>query len=116
MGLIGQIPEKAILSSTYAHSDDIEGDAKLLSVIIYILTTAWEALTVSCTLDCCKKFRDLRRFRSSGGPVILNVFTYLLQRASFLAIACLQLGRNSPHILVCHSVTDIACDSCSPFL
>ncbi|KAG2035804.1 hypothetical protein BDR03DRAFT_1092958 [Suillus americanus] len=105
IGLKHIVGEEAILPGTYACSYDIEGNAEFLSVIIWMLTTAWEVLTLCLALwIAVKQFRNLRRLRSSAGSTVVDMFTVLVRShvlyfASFLAVACLQVGRNSPHIL-----------------
>jgi preprotein translocase subunit SecG len=78
--LIGQTKEEAILSGTYACSYDIEGNAEFLSVIIWILTTAWEVLALCLALwIAVKQFRDLRRLLSSARSTIEDMFTVLVK-------------------------------------
>ncbi|KAG1905218.1 uncharacterized protein F5891DRAFT_1183159 [Suillus fuscotomentosus] len=104
MGLIGQIPEEAILSGTYACSYDVEGNYQLLSVVTWIITAAWEVLALCLALwITAKQLRDLRRLETSIGSTIGDCLTmliksHLLYFAGFLAVACLELGRNSSQI------------------
>lgn len=121
IGLKQVIGEEVILSGTHVCSYDAGGNAEFLTLIIWILIIAWEVLALCLVLwIAVKQFRDLRRLRLSAGSIIVDMFTVLAKShiryfASFLAVACLQLRRNSPNISVCQCVTNIAYDPCSLF-
>lgn len=78
--LIGQTKEEAILFGTYACTYNIEGNAEFLSMIVWILTTAWEVLALCLALwIAVKQFRDLRQLGSSAESTIVDIFTVLVK-------------------------------------
>lgn len=104
IGMKQVIGEEVILSGTHVCSYDAGGNAEFLTLIIWILIIAWEVLALCLVLwIAVKQFRYLRRLRLSAGSIIVDMFTMLVKShiryfASFLAVACLQLRRNSPNI------------------
>ncbi|KAG2107248.1 uncharacterized protein F5147DRAFT_211834 [Suillus discolor] len=95
------VGEEAILSGTYTCSYNFEGNYKLLSVITWIITAAWEVLALCLALwITAKQLRDLRRLGTSIGSTIGDclIKSHLIYFAGFLAVACLELGRNSSQI------------------
>jgi hypothetical protein len=110
IGIKYVVGEEVILSDTYECGYNYEGDSELLITIVWILGTAWEVLALFLSVwIAVRHFRDMRRFRSSGGSIIEDCFTvmiksHLLYFVSFTAVSCLQLGHVSAAILDSNSV------------
>jgi hypothetical protein len=78
--LIERTPEEVILSDTYECGYNYEGDSELLITIVWILGTAWEVLALFLSVwIAVRHFRDMRRFRSSGGSIIEDCFTVMIK-------------------------------------
>ncbi|KAG2107789.1 hypothetical protein BD769DRAFT_128579 [Suillus cothurnatus] len=103
--------EEFVLSGTYQCIFDAGGDSSFLDSMTWILSTAWEVLTLCLAAwISVKHFRELRQHSTSG--IIGDCFTVLMKThvsyfVSFLAVSCFQMGLFSPMFAVCCSVTDL---------
>jgi hypothetical protein len=78
--LIGQTPEEVILSGIHLCGYNYEGDVQLLSSMVWMLNTVWEALALCLSVwIAVKHFRDLRRLGPSTGSTIGDCFRVLIQ-------------------------------------
>ncbi|KAG2341776.1 hypothetical protein BDR05DRAFT_1001351 [Suillus weaverae] len=96
--------EELILSGTHECTIAYAGDTLLLSIIAWILCTAWEVLALCLAVWIASKhFRELRRH--SAGRVIGDCFLVLMKShvlyfASSVAASCFEIGYVSPTISV----------------
>ncbi|KAG1722576.1 hypothetical protein EDB19DRAFT_396492 [Suillus lakei] len=74
------VGEELILSGTYVHASNYEGDVVPLSTTIWVLNTVWEVLAL-CFLvwTAVKHFRNLRQLGPSTGSTIGDCFTVLIK-------------------------------------
>ncbi|KAG2126647.1 hypothetical protein BD769DRAFT_1776014 [Suillus cothurnatus] len=92
------VGEELILSGTYMCSYEFEDDIQLLTSMIWMLNTVWEALALCLSVwISVKHFRDRRRLSPSTGSTIGDCFTVLIKShvlyfASFVGVSCLQLS------------------------
>jgi len=139
--LIRWTPEELILSGTYMCSYEFEDDIQLLTSMIWMLNTVWEALALCLSVwISVKHFRDRRRLSPSTGSTIGDCFTVLIKShvLYFARWACnvnvIIFSAQVPHILAllvylassfllslqsswCADLSLIsACNDCSPFL
>jgi hypothetical protein len=78
--LIGQTPEKLILSGMHMCDFGYEGDARLLISMVWMLNTVWEVLALCLSVwIAVKHFCDLRRLGLSTGSTIGDCFRVLIR-------------------------------------
>jgi hypothetical protein len=78
--LIGQTPEKLILSGMYMCDYRFERDDQLLFSMTWTLSTVWEVLALCLSVwVAVKHFRDLRRLGPSTGSTFGDCFRMLIK-------------------------------------
>jgi len=96
------VTEELILSGTYMCDYWYEGDAQLLTSMVWVLYNVWEVLALCLSVwIAVKHFHDLRRLGLSTGSIIGDCFKVLIKShvlyfASFVCASCIQFVNLSP--------------------
>lgn len=100
--------ENLMIPGSYCRPECLIGGNAPLTAEFWLLSTAWEVLTLSLALwSAVKHFRELQHpwtRWSIGDCFTVLIKSHVLYFASFVAVSCFQLGYLSPTILDSNTV------------